>query len=219
MIQENQFRMLQDEYLHRIQKTDTSNKRYLYHQINWDARLICIRGARGTGKTTMILQYIKEHYNNLSKALYISLDNFQFQLITLYDVAEYAHTHGIEALFVDEIHYTKHLGQMLKQVFDTFSDLKIVYTGSSMLQIDDAQADLSRRRNFRYFQSRSAIKRNSPGRHVNGHLPRRHPYSNRKDVTFQTRLLYARQRNRTPHRPTHHQRCFRCVQPQPQVCP
>lgn len=145
MIQENQFRMLQDEYLHRIQKTDTSNKRYLYHQINWDARLICIRGARGTGKTTMILQYIKEHYNNLSKALYISLDNFQFQLITLYDVAEYAHTHGIEALFVDEIHYTKHWGQMLKQVFDTFSDLKIVYTGSSMLQIDDAQADLSRR--------------------------------------------------------------------------
>ena len=54
MIQENQFRMLQDEYLHRIQKTDTSNKRYLYHQINWDARLICIRGARGTGKTTII---------------------------------------------------------------------------------------------------------------------------------------------------------------------
>ena len=145
MIQDNQFRMLQDEYLHRIQTTSTSHKRYLYHQINWDARLICIRGARGTGKTTMILQYIKEHYNNLSKALYISLDNFQFQLISLYDVAEYAHTRGIEALFIDEIHYTQHWGQMLKQVFDTFSDLKIVYTGSSMLQIDDAQADLSRR--------------------------------------------------------------------------
>lgn len=145
MLQEHQFRMLQNEYLRRIQNVDLTHKRYLYYQINWDARLIGIRGARGTGKTTMILQYIKEHYNNLSKALYISLDNFQFQLISLYDVAEYAHTRGIEALFIDEIHYTQHWGQMLKQVFDTFSDLKIVYTGSSMLQIDDAQADLSRR--------------------------------------------------------------------------
>ena len=70
MIQENQFRMLQDEYLHRIQKTDTSNKRYLYHQINWDARLICIRGARGTGKTTMILQYIKLIYQALEKVIF-----------------------------------------------------------------------------------------------------------------------------------------------------
>lgn len=148
MLQEHQFRMLQNEYLRRIQNVDLTHKRYLYNQINWDARLIGIRGARGTGKTTMLLQYIKEHYTDLSKALYISLDQFQFQLISLYDVAEYAHTHGIEILLVDEIHYVEHWGQILKNVFDSFCDLKIVYTGSSMLQIDDAQADLSRRQSI-----------------------------------------------------------------------
>lgn len=145
MLQEIQFRQLQNDYQRRVNETTQTYKRYLYHQINWDARLICIRGARGTGKTTMLLQYIKEHYPDLSKALYISLDSFSFQLFTLYDVAEYAYTHGIEALFVDEVHYAQNWGQMLKNVFDSFSGLKIVYTGSSMLQLDEAQADLSRR--------------------------------------------------------------------------
>ena len=145
MIQENQFRQLQSEYLGRVKNVSLTHKRYLYHQINWDARLIGIRGARGTGKTTMLLQYIREHYSDLSQVLYVSLDSFSFQLITLYDVAEYAYTHGIEVLFVDEVHYMPHWGQQLKIIFDSFADLKIVYTGSSMLQIDEAQTDLSRR--------------------------------------------------------------------------
>ena len=145
MLQEIQFRQLQNDYLRRVSETTQTHKRYLYNQINWGARLICIRGARGTGKTTMLLQYIKEHYPDLSKALYISLDSFSFQLFTLYDVAEYAYTHGIEALFVDEVHYVQNWGQMLKNVFDSFTGLKIVYTGSSMLQLDEAQTDLSRR--------------------------------------------------------------------------
>lgn len=145
MLQEVQFRQLQNDYLRRVRDVTLTHKRYLYRQINWDARLICIRGARGTGKTTMLLQYIKEHYSDLSKVLYISLDSFSFQLMTLYDVAEYAYTHGIEALFVDEIHYAPNWGPILKNVFDSFAELKIVYTGSSMLQLDEAQTDLSRR--------------------------------------------------------------------------
>ena len=145
MMQEEQFRQLQSAYLNSIQQLSVKYKRYLYDQINWKSRLICIKGARGTGKTTLLLQYIKEHYTDLSKALYVSLDSFYFQMTSLYDVAEYAHTHGIEALFVDEVHYAEHWGQTIKNIFDTFSDIKIVYTGSSMLQIDDAQADLSRR--------------------------------------------------------------------------
>ena len=104
MLQEHQFRQLKSEYLLHVRSVDLTHKRYLYNQINWDARLIGIRGARGTGKTTMLLQYIKEHYLDLDKVLYISLDSFSFQLITLYDVAEYAHSHGIEALFIDEVH-------------------------------------------------------------------------------------------------------------------
>lgn len=145
MLQENQFRQLYNTYLNHLQSVTLLHKRYLYSQINWEARLICIRGARGTGKTTMMLQYIKEHYADLSSALYVSLDNFNFQLINLYDVAEYAHSHGINTLFVDEVHYLADWGRMIKNIFDTFSDLKIVYSGSSMLQIDEAQVDLSRR--------------------------------------------------------------------------
>ena len=145
MLQEQQFLSLQNDYLRYVKGVSLTHKRYLYGQINWNARLIGIRGARGTGKTTMLLQYIKEHYPDLSKALYITLDSFNFQLITLYEVAEYAHLHGIEALFIDEVHYLSHWGQAIKNIFDSFMDLKIVYTGSSMLQIDEAQADLSRR--------------------------------------------------------------------------
>ena len=103
MIQEHQFRQLQNEFLGRVNHVELTHKRYLYHQINWDARLIGIRGARGTGKTTMLLQYIKEHYPDLNKVLYVSLDSFHFQLMSLFEVAEYAYTHGIEALFVDEV--------------------------------------------------------------------------------------------------------------------
>ena len=145
MLQEIQFRQLQNEHLRRVKEVSLSHKRYLYGQINWGSRLICIRGARGTGKTTMLLQHIKEHFADLGKALYVSLDSFSFQIISLYDVAEYAYTHGIEALFVDEVHYVRNWGQMIKNIFDSFADLKIVYTGSSMLQLDEAQADLSRR--------------------------------------------------------------------------
>lgn len=145
MLQENQFLSLQNDYLRYVKGVSLTHKRYLYDQINWNARLIGIRGARGTGKTTMLLQYIKEHYPDLNKALYITLDSFNFQLTTLYEIAEYAHLHGIEALFIDEVHYLSHWGQAIKNIFDSFTDLKIVYTGSSMLQIDEAQADLSRR--------------------------------------------------------------------------
>ena len=145
MLQEQQFLSLQNDYLRYVKGVSLTHKRYLYGQINWNARLIGIRGARGTGKTTMLLQYIKEHYPDLSRALYITLDSFNFQLITLYEVAEYAHLHGIEALFIDEVHYLSQWGQAIKNIFDSFTDLKIVYTGSSMLQIDEAQVDLSRR--------------------------------------------------------------------------
>ena len=145
MLQEQQFLSLQNDYLRYVKGITLTHKRYLYGQINWNARLIGIRGARGTGKTTMLLQYIKEHFSDLSTALYITLDSFNFQLITLYEVAEYAHLHGIEALFIDEVHYLSHWGLAIKNIFDSFTDLKIVYTGSSMLQIDEAQADLSRR--------------------------------------------------------------------------
>ena len=122
MLQESQFRQLQSESMRHVREVDLTHKRYLYNQINWGARLICIRGARGTGKTTMLLQHILENYENIDKVLYVSLDSFSFQLITLYDVAEYAYTHGVEALFVDEVHYVLQWGKQIKRVFVTEND-------------------------------------------------------------------------------------------------
>ena len=145
MINDEDYRALVAISNDMINDSTLTTHRYLYDMIDWSARLICIRGAKGTGKTTMLLQYITEHYPERQKVLYVSLDDFHFQLFSVYDVAEYAYTHGVEALFIDEVHYQKHWSQYIKNIYDRFKNLKIVYTGSSMLQLTKADADLSRR--------------------------------------------------------------------------
>lgn len=133
-------------YYHlKLQETTTSFHRYLYDQINWSSRLIGIKGARGVGKTTMILQYIKEHFSNVDEALYASLDNMWFSVNTLYSLAIYAHTHGITHLFLDEVHRYKNWSQEIKMIYDSMPDLKVVYTSSSMLEVERSKVDLSRR--------------------------------------------------------------------------
>lgn len=80
-------------------------KRYLYHEINWEARMVCIRGARGVGKTTLLKQYLKENYLTNHQAPYITLDDFWFTNHHLIDVAEYHYQHGGTVLFIDEVHH------------------------------------------------------------------------------------------------------------------
>ena len=145
MINDNDYRDLVAISNDMINDVSLKHKRYLYDTIDWNSRLICIRGAKGTGKSTLILQYIKEHCHDKQKVLYISLDDFHFQLFSLYDVAEYAYLHGVETLFIDEVHYHKHWSLYIKNIYDRFKGMKIVYTGSSMLQLEKAEADLSRR--------------------------------------------------------------------------
>lgn len=145
MINDNDYRDLVAISNDMINDVSLKHKRYLYYTIDWNSRLICIRGAKGTGKSTLILQYIKEHCHDKQKVLYISLDDFHFQLFSLYDVAEYAYLHGVETLFIDEVHYHKHWSLYIKNIYDRFKNMKIVYTGSSMLQLEKAEADLSRR--------------------------------------------------------------------------
>lgn len=145
MISDALYLELNNFFISKISETDLTYKRYLYNRINWQARMICIRGPRGTGKTTMLLQYIKEHYSNLGDVLYVTLDDIRLQNLTIVDIAEYAHLHGIKALFLDEVHYIPHWEQMLKNVYDRFSTLKVVYTGSSILQLAKSEADMSRR--------------------------------------------------------------------------
>ena len=132
-------------YHRKLANVDTTFKRYLYNEINWEYRLIGIRGARGVGKTTLLLQYIKENFKDKNKTIWVSLDNLWFKTHSLEDFVEYLYTHGVTTIFFDEVHKFQNWTQYLKNFYDNYPDLKIVYTGSSMLEIDNSKADLSRR--------------------------------------------------------------------------
>jgi predicted AAA+ superfamily ATPase len=130
----------------KINTVDMTFIRSLEAEINWGARLVCIRGPRGTGKTTLLLQHIKKTFeNNLSKVLYISLDNIYFSDNSLMDLAEDFVRHGGTHLFLDEVHKYPLWSQTIKNLYDDYPELSIVFTGSSLLEILNARADLSRR--------------------------------------------------------------------------
>lgn len=128
-----------------LQNTSTSFHRYLIDEVEWEERLVGIKGPKGVGKTTLLLQHIKERFANPDDALYVSLDNLWFTNHSLQDLARFYYIHGGRYLFLDEVHYYPHWQTMLKNFYDTYPDLHIVYTGSSMLQLDNAEGDLSRR--------------------------------------------------------------------------
>lgn len=131
----------QSKLLSRVQ---LEQKRYLYSSINWKLKSIGILGQRGVGKTTMMLQYIKEHFNGSDEALYISLDNPYFQTISLLDFAKEFEQYGGKILFVDEVHKYSDWSSHIKTIYDLL-DLRIVFSGSSILQISKQDSDLSRR--------------------------------------------------------------------------
>jgi len=138
-------------FYRKLEETDMRFERYLKSQIDWNNRLVAITGARGTGKTTMLLQYIKEHYGITPQdVLYISLDNIYFSTNNLYSLADDFYSLGGKELYVDEVHKYPTWAQEIKNIYDDFPKIKIVFTGSSMLQIFKADADLSRR--VRHFQ-------------------------------------------------------------------
>lgn len=130
-----------------IQNSTTSFVRSVMNEIDWEGtRLIGIRGARGVGKTTLLLQHIKLHYGaGTKKALYINLDSAYFTRHDLMDIVQTFYTSGGECLLLDEVHKYPHWSQYVKNIYDLYPTLKIVFTGSSLLQILNAEADLSRR--------------------------------------------------------------------------
>ena len=132
-------------YLHLIDETSLDFTRYLYEQINWDNRLILLIGPKGVGKTTMLLQHIKRTFPDVDRAFYASADNSWFATHTIVDLAEYLVSHGVTHLFLDEVHKYNHWDKHIKEVYDSFPKLHIVITGSSMLQLNETEADLSRR--------------------------------------------------------------------------
>ena len=125
---------------------DMQHQRSLMDEINWNARLIGIRGARGVGKTTMMLQHIRETYGlNPTAALYASLDHLYFSRHSLLDLAEEFYNQGGQCLYLDEVHKYAGWSREIKNIYDGFPELKVVFTGSSLLNILNAEADLSRR--------------------------------------------------------------------------
>lgn len=120
--------------------------RSLESQINWNARLVCIRGSRGTGKTTLILQHIKKTFaDSLDKVLYVSLDNLYFSDNSLIDFVDGFVKRGGTHLFLDEVHKYPDWSRAVKNIYDDYPELHVVFTGSSLLEILNARSDLSRR--------------------------------------------------------------------------
>lgn len=120
------------------------HKRYLYEKISWKQRAVLITGQRGVGKTTLMLQHIKETYAQSPKALYVSVDNPFFKNIGLYEFAIEFEKYGGEVLYIDEIHKYAKWSLHVKSIYDS-TQLKLVISGSSMIQIRTEEADLSRR--------------------------------------------------------------------------
>lgn len=127
-----------------IQLTDTSFKRYLFNMIDWNNRMIGIVGPRGVGKTTLILQHIKENLDE-HKTLYVSADDLYFGENRLLDVANSFYKNAGEYLFIDEIHKYGDWSKELKNIYDSLPTLKVIFTGSSVLDILKGSSDLSRR--------------------------------------------------------------------------
>lgn len=123
---------------------DAPLHRYLYDTIEWQDRLIMIKGARGVGKTTMMKQRCKE---NGESGVYASLDQLFFNDHTIVELADYHYKHGGTHLYLDEVHrYPRpNWEQELKNIYDSYPGLYVVFTGSSLLQLNSKVADLSRR--------------------------------------------------------------------------
>ena len=129
----------------KVHKVDTSFIRSIMYKIDWNDRLIGIRGARGVGKTTLLLQRIKKIAKNTNEILYVSLDNLWFAEHSLLNLVDFFVKRGGKFLFLDEVHKYPNWSQVIKNIYDDFPTLKVVFTGSSLLEILNARADLSRR--------------------------------------------------------------------------
>lgn len=127
-----------------ISEVDTAFIRYSYHRINWQNRLIGLVGPRGVGKTTLVLQYIKNNLN-VHQTLYVTAEDFYFAKNRLTDLADSFVKSGGKYLFIDEIHKYPDWSKELKLIYDYHKNLKVIFTGSSVLDIKKGSSDLSRR--------------------------------------------------------------------------
>jgi len=136
--------ILQNTFLRQLSNVTLKFKRYMHYSFDMDDKLIGIVGARGVGKTTFILQYLKELNIPLEKKLYFSVDHFYALNYSLYEIAEEFSKIGGSVLAIDEIHKYPNFATELKSIYDTF-DLKVIFSGSSAIALENSKVDLSRR--------------------------------------------------------------------------
>jgi predicted AAA+ superfamily ATPase len=127
----------------KINTVSMAFKRYLYNEINKSNRLTAIKGARGTGKTTLLLQLAKDYKSD--EVLYVALDDLFFSENTIYGLAEKFAKIGGKLILIDEVHKYPNWSRELKLIYDDFPDLKVIFTSSSILDIYKGESDLSRR--------------------------------------------------------------------------
>lgn len=133
-------------YKRLLRSTSLEHKRYIYGEFNIENRLTGLIGPRGTGKTTLLLQFIQEKIKNLDTCIYVSIDNIYFSQNLLTDfVHELYENYEIRYFFFDEIHKYSNWNQELKNIYDSYPDIKIVFSGSSCIDLIKGTYDLSRR--------------------------------------------------------------------------
>jgi predicted AAA+ superfamily ATPase len=135
---------LHQNFLQYLEHQEISYRRYIWNEINHNDRLVGLVGARGVGKTTYMLQYLESLELPLHKKLYISADSFEVLESSLLDIAKEFALLGGKVLAIDEIHKYKNFERELKQIYDMLK-LKVIFSGSSAIELEHAKADLSRR--------------------------------------------------------------------------
>jgi len=143
---DSSFENLNDYQINLLRQVDNKFYRSVYHKIDWGNRMIGLKGPRGTGKTTIMLQQIKYHVDKTQKALYVTMEHPHFyNRGSLFETAREFYQYGGRYLFIDEVHKYENWSRELKVIYDGFPDLKIVFSASSALNILKGEADLSRR--------------------------------------------------------------------------
>ena len=138
----------------RLDEASFTFHRYVFDDIKWDNRMLGLVGPRGVGKTTLFLQRIKERHS-LDDTLYVTADHLHFSQNTLFSTAEKFYHIGGRHLFIDEVHKSPNWSRELKMMYDAFSQLHVYFTGSSILDIEKGNADLSRRAPMYHMQGLS----------------------------------------------------------------
>ncbi|MEZ3590137.1 MAG: AAA family ATPase [Muribaculaceae bacterium] len=137
--------ILRNRFHKAISEVKTNIHRFLYSEIDWTQPLIGIKGARGVGKSTIMLQRIKETDPQGEKSFYASLDNLWFADHSLIELAERLISEGVTHLYIDEVHRMPGWERQVKNLYDSYPELHVVFTSSSLLVIDHSIGDLSRR--------------------------------------------------------------------------